>query len=317
MLKLLTYEKNNHKIKENEYDSKRKDILMMYDVIIIGAGPAGISASLYTQRANQKTLILYHETSNLEKAVKIDNYYGFSQGVSGEELYETGIKQAENLGVEVKKEEVIKVGMTENGFQISTTKQDYQSKTVIIALGNKKKQVEIKGIKELEGKGVSYCAICDGFFYRGKKVAVLGNGNYALAETNELLAIADQITILTNGEKAPEFRANNVEINTKPIQEIKGENRVREVRFQDDTSLEMDGIFVAQGVAGGTELAKKLGILTKQNTIVVNEKMETNIPGIYACGDCTGGLLQVCKAVYEGATAGLQAIQYVRNKSKN
>lgn len=317
MLKLLTYEKNNHKIKENEYDSKRKDILMMYDVIIIGAGPAGISASLYTQRANQKTLILYHETSNLEKAVKIDNYYGFSQGISGEELYNTGIKQAENLGVEVKKEEVIKVGMTENGFQISTTKQDYQSKTVIIALGNKKKQVEIKGIKELEGKGVSYCAICDGFFYRGKKVAVLGNGNYALAETNELLAIADQITILTNGEKAPEFRANNVEINTKPIQEIKGENRVREVRFQDDTSLEMDGIFVAQGVAGGTELAKKLGILTKQNTIVVNEKMETNIPGIYACGDCTGGLLQVCKAVYEGAMAGLQAIQYVRNKSKN
>ncbi len=317
MLKLLTYEKNNHKIKENEYDSKRKDILMMYDVIIIGAGPAGISASLYTQRANQKTLILYHETSNLEKAVKIDNYYGFSQGISGEELYDTGIKQAENLGVEVKKEEVIKVGMTENGFQISTTKQDYQSKTVIIALGNKKKQVEIKGIKELEGKGVSYCAICDGFFYRGKKVAVLGNGNYALAETNELLAIADQITILTNGEKAPEFRANNVEINTKPIQEIKGENRVREVRFQDDTSLEMDGIFVAQGVAGGTELAKKLGILTKQNTIVVNEKMETNIPGIYACGDCTGGLLQVCKAVYEGATAGLQAIQYVRSKSKN
>lgn len=317
MLKLLTYEKNNHKIKENEYDSKRKDILMMYDVIIIGAGPAGISASLYTQRANQKTLILYHETSNLEKAVKIDNYYGFSQGISGEELYDTGIKQAENLGVEVKKEEVIKVGMTENGFQISTTKQDYESKTVIIALGNKKKQVEIKGIKELEGKGVSYCAICDGFFYRGKKVAVLGNGNYALAETNELLAIADQITILTNGEKAPEFRANNVEINTKPIQEIKGENRVREVRFQDDTSLEMDGIFVAQGVAGGTELAKKLGILTKQNTIVVNEKMETNIPGIYACGDCTGGLLQVCKAVYEGAMAGLQAIQYVRNKSKN
>lgn len=289
----------------------------MYDVIIIGAGPAGISASLYTQRANQKTLILYHETSNLEKAVKIDNYYGFSQGISGKELYETGIQQAENLGVEVKKEEVIKVGMTENGFHISTTKQDYESKTVIIALGNKKKQAEIKGIKELEGRGVSYCAICDGFFYRGKKVAVLGSGNYALAETNELLAIADQITILTNGEKAPEFRADNVQINTKPIQEIKGENRVREVRFQDDTSLEMDGIFVAQGVAGGTELAKKLGILTKQNTIVVNEKMETNIPGIYACGDCTGGLLQVCKAVYEGAQAGLQAIQYMRNQNRN
>lgn len=289
----------------------------MYDVIIIGAGPAGISASLYTKRANQKTLILYHETANLEKAVKIDNYYGFSEGISGKELYETGIKQAENLGVEVKKEEVIKVGMTEDGFQVSTTKQDYQSKTIIIALGNKKKQVEIKGIKELEGKGVSYCAICDGFFYREKKVAVLGSGNYAIAETNELLGIAGQITILTNGEKAPEFRADNVEINTKPIQEIKGENRVREVRFQDNTTLETDGIFVAQGVAGGTELAKKLGILTKQNTIVINEKMETNIPGIYACGDCTGGLLQVCKAVYEGAEAGLQAIQFIRNQNKN
>ena len=178
--------------------------------------------------------------------------------------------------------------------------------------GAKKKVLSIQGIQELEGKGISYCAICDGFFYRNKEVSVLGSGRYALSETNDLINIAKKITILTNGEKAPEFRADNVEILTKPVKEIRGTEKVEKVIFKDDTELKTDGIFVAQGTANANDFAKKLGIITNKENIKVNEKMQTNIPGIYACGDCTGGLLQISKAVYEGTVAGLQVIKYVK-----
>lgn len=284
----------------------------MYDVIILGAGPAGISASLYTKRANLKTLILYNDKSGLEKASLIENYYGFKNGITGEELYNTGIEQAKNIGVEVLKEEVVKIENNIEHFNVVTTKNEYQSKNLILATGNKKNRPKIKGIEKFEGKGVSYCAICDGFFYRNRSVAVLGSGNYAISETNELINIADNITILTNGKEAPEFRADNVKVDTKEIEEIEGEDKVEEVKFKDGTTIKTDGIFVAEGVAGSSEFAKKLGIITQKDKIVVNENMETNIKGIYACGDCTGGLLQVSKAVYEGAKAGLEVIKRQR-----
>ena len=284
----------------------------MYDVIILGAGPAGISASLYTKRANLKTLILYNDKSGLEKASLIENYYGFKNGITGEELYNTGIEQAKNIGVEVLKEEVVKIENNIEHFNVVTTKNEYQAKNLILATGNKKNRSKIKGIEKFEGKGVSYCAICDGFFYRNRSVAVLGSGNYAIAETNELINIADNITILTNGKKAPEFRADNVKVDTKEIEEIEGTDKVEEVKFKDGTTIKTDGIFVAEGVAGSSEFAKKLGIITQKDKIVVNENMETNVKGIYACGDCTGGLLQVSKAVYEGAKAGLEVIKRQR-----
>ena len=285
----------------------------MYDVIIIGAGPAGISAGLYTIRANLKVLILYKDQSALEKTDRIENYYGFEKGISGQDLYEAGIKQAKNLGVEVKKEEVTNIQFGENNqYTVMTENQKYDTKTVIFATGNKKNIPKIKGIKEFEGKGISYCAVCDGFFYKNKDIAVLGNGRYAISETNALIHIANHITILTDGEKPPEIRAENVDIDTRKIREIKGDKKIEEIEFEDSTKMKTDGLFVALGVAGSNEFAKKLGILTQKDRIVVNENMETNIPGIYACGDCTGGLLQVSKAVYEGAKAGLQAIRYLR-----
>ena len=284
----------------------------MYDVIILGAGPAGISASLYTKRANLKTLILYNDKSGLEKASLIENYYGFKNGITGEELYNTGIEQAKNIGVEVLKEEVVKIENNIEHFNVVTTSNEYQAKNLILATGNKKNRPKIKGIEKFEGKGVSYCAICDGFFYRNRSVAVLGSGYYAIAETNELINIADNITILTNGKKAPEFRADNVKVDTKEIEEIDGKDKVEEVKFKDGTTIKTDGIFVAEGVAGSSEFAKKLGIITQKDKIVVNENMETNVKGIYACGDCTGGLLQVSKAVYEGAKAGLEVIKRQR-----
>ena len=288
----------------------------MYDVIIIGAGPAGITAGLYAKRANLNTAIIYKDESSLEKAELIENYYGFEDGISGKELYEKGIEQAKNLNIDVKNEEVVNIQISNIGFDIITDKEQYSSKTLIFATGNKKNTPKIKGIKELEGKGISYCAICDGFFYRNKNIAVLGSGKYAISETNELINLAKEITILTNGEKAPEIRADNVKIDTRKIREVRGEDKVEEVEFEDDNKLKTEGIFVAQGVAGSSEFAKKLGIITKNDKIIVDENMQTNIKGIYACGDCTGGLLQISKAVYEGTKAGLEVIKYLR-ENKN
>lgn len=285
---------------------------MTYDVAIIGAGPAGITASLYTKRANLKTLVLYKDESSLEKADIIENYYAFKKGISGKELYQEGIEQAKKLKIEVKKEEVLKIELVPEGFMIKTSNLEYIAKAVILATGNKKNKPKIPGIEKLEGKGISYCAICDGFFYRNKSVAVLGNGDYAISETNDLINIANDITILTNGKKKPEFRADNVKIDTRVIKEISGEKKVEQIEFEDGTRINVNGIFIAQGVAGSTEFAKKLGAITSKDKIVVNEKMETNIKGLYACGDCTGGLLQISKAVYEGAIAGIQTSKYLK-----
>ena len=300
---------------------------MEYDVIIIGAGPSGISASLYTVRANKKTLVLYEDKAGLEKANKIENYYGFENGINGEELYNIGIKQAKNLGADVKKEEVIKIEMNNDmysnndnvnenkdstskyRFIVTTSNGLYKAKVVILATGNKKNKPKIKGIEKFDGKGVSYCAICDGFFYKNKDVAVIGSGDYAISETNDLINVVKDVTILTNGEKAPDFRADNVKIETRGIKEIKGDTKVDEVVLDDGTNLKIDGVFVAQGVAGSSDFAKKLGALTNKDHIVVNANMETNVDGLFACGDCTGGLLQVAKAVHEGAVAGLAAIK--------
>ena len=312
----------------------------MYDIIIIGAGPAGISASLYAKRAGMNVLVLYHGTSELEKAHKIDNYYGFADGISGKELFENGIKQAQNLGVEVLEKEItnIEMNMSEGQqviYNVKAIDQTFEAKAVIIATGNKKVRPNIPGIVEFEGKGISYCGICDGFFYRNKNVAVIGNGEFALSEAEDLENVVNSITILTNGEAiwkndgASEETVENengfegrfkglsdkYKVDTRKIKQIIGEQKVKAIEFEDGDILEIDGIFVAEGIAGGGSFAKKLGIITKGDNgdnLEVNENMETNIKGIFACGNLTGGLLQVNKAVYEGAKAGLQAVKFVK-----
>lgn len=285
----------------------------MYDVIIVGAGPAGISASLYTIRRNLKTLIIYKEKSALEKSTKIENYYGFENGINGEELYKIGIRQAQNIGAEVIKDEVTNIKIDylnekEYTFKVETLNNEFKAKSVILATGNKKNKPNIKNMDKYEGKGISYCAICDGFFYRNKNVAVIGNGDYAIAEAKDLQNIAKSITILTNGRQAPEYRAENININTKEIDQIEGENKVEEIDFVDNTKMKIDGIFIAQGVAGSTEFAKKIGAKINNDKIVVDENMETSIKGLFACGDCTGDLYQVSKAVYDGTKAGLAVL---------
>ncbi len=283
----------------------------MYDIIIIGAGPAGISASLYAKRAGANVLVLYYGESNLDKAETIENYYGFEYGIDGKTLYENGIEQAKNLGIEVRNEEVLHIEKVED-FTVKTTKGEYKSKSVIISTGNKKLRPNIKGVLQFEGKGISYCAICDGFFYRGKNVVVIGNGEFALNEANDLKNIANNVKILTNGLEME--TSSDYEIVTKKIKEIHGEERVKSIEFEDGEQLEVDGIFIALGKAGGSDFAKKMGVMLEKDNIKVDENMKTNIEGLYSCGDVTGGLLQVCKAVYDGARAGLDSAKYIRRK---
>lgn len=282
----------------------------MYDILVIGAGPAGISSAIYSKRAGAEVGIIYYGESNLEKAHKIDNYYGFEKGIDGKSLYQTGIKQAQNLGINVKKEEVFNIKKENEIFYIETESNEYKAKSVIIATGNKKLRPNIKGIEEFEGRGISYCAICDGFFYRNKNVVVIGNGKFALNEADELKNIVNSVTILTNGEEI--YSNKNYEVNMKKIKEIQGENKVSNIEFEDGTTLPVDGVFIAIGEAGGADFAKKLGVMLKADSIVVDENMKTNVDGLYSCGNVTGGLLQVCKATYEGAKAGLSAVQYIK-----
>ena len=285
---------------------------MVYDTIIIGKGPAGISASLYTVRANLKTLIIGKDESALVKAKEIENYYGFDKIISGQELLKSGIRQAENLGIELKSEEVVGISYQEN-FTVKTINDEYTSKIVIIATGAKRAKPKIEGIAEYEGKGISYCAVCDGFFHRNKDVAVLGSGEYAISEALELTPMANSVTILTNGGEAREVRNPKISFNNKKVREFRGDsNKVQTIDFEDDTSLNVSGIFIAEGTATSLDLAKKMGIETEKNNIVVDNNMSTNIPGIFACGDCTGGLLQISKAVHEGTKAGLSAIEFLK-----
>ena len=290
----------------------------MLDSIIIGAGPAGISAALYLLRAGFSVKVLYRDQGALSKAHKIENYYGFAEPLSGDALAANGMQGAAKLGADFLQTEVMAVTVAETGnhFLVQTAKGDFEARSVVLAAGGRRKAPNIQGLQEFTGKGVSYCAICDAFFYRGKKAAVLGNAAYALHEVKDLLPHAAKVYLLTDGQEIKADFPAEVEVYQQKITAIVGEGKVKGAEFADGSSLSFDGVFVALGSAGSGELARKAGImLDEKNNIMINEKMATNVPGIFAAGDCTGGLLQVAKAVYEGAEAGLSAVAYLRRES--
>ncbi len=285
----------------------------MPKVIIIGSGPAGVSAALYTQRANMQTAVISNNSGTILKADKIENYYGFSDVISGEELYKNGIEGAKRLGVEFVDGEVVSLSY-DGKFTVKTADNSYTADGVILATGTSRLAPAIKGLKDFEGKGVSYCAVCDGFFFRNRAVGVLGSGEYALNEVNELENITENITVFTNGEETTVEFPEDVEVITEEIAELKGEMLLNSVVLENGEEIALNGLFIAYKTAGSTALAKKVGAMTDGNKITVNENMETNIKGLYAAGDCTGGLLQISKAVYEGAKAGTQVIKFLKNK---
>jgi len=286
----------------------------MKKVIVIGSGPAGISASLYLQRSgNIDTTVISKGMGALAKAEKIENFYGLETVVSGEELHRRGVEGAKNLGVKFMEEQVVSLNFDDNFKPIVITdKNSYQADAVLLAMGAARKSADIQGLKGFEGKGVSYCAVCDAFFYRNKDAAVLGNGEYALHEALVLADTCQSVTMLSDGLDINMEIPENIRVIKKKIISVNGENTVDSVTFDDGEILNVSGIFVALGIAGSTDLARKIGIEVSDNKIVVNDDMQTNIPFIFAAGDCTGGILQVSKAVADGAKAALAMIQFLK-----
>lgn len=287
--------------------------MKMEKLIIAGAGPAGVSAALYAVRSGITPLVLHKGGGALEKAVKIENYYGLPHPVTGAELYKNGLKQLESFRVPVVEEELLAVEY-DGDYTVRTTEHTYHSKALILATGAKRNPLALKELKKYEGSGISYCAVCDGFFYRGKEVAVLGNGPYALHEAKVLEPLAAKVTILTNGKEA-DFNGEDtasIQIETKKVISAGGDETLSYVQLEDESRLPISGLFVALGTADSTDIARKLGLIIENNHILIEPDTSTPLPGLYAAGDCTGGMLQIAKAVYEGAMAGTRAVNYLK-----
>ena len=284
----------------------------MSDILILGYGPAGISAALYGLRAGLDVQLVGKDAGALAKAHKIENYFGLKEPLTGEELAEVGKNQALALGAKIADDEVTDLMFDGNEFVATGLAGSYRGKVCIMATGAARKKTPLPGMAEMEGHGVSYCAVCDAFFYRKKNVAVLGSGEYALHEVNELLSVVGSVTLLTNGMDVTAKFPENVQIETRKIAGLKGAGQFEGVRFDDGSESNFDGMFVAMGSANATDLALKAGAAFDAGKLVLDKDFQTTVPGLFAAGDCTGGTLQVAVAVGEGAIAGLAAIKYLR-----
>ena len=285
----------------------------LYDTVIIGTGPAGVSAALYTARAGFRTALFGMSGGALEKASRIENYYGLQKPLSGAELYAAGVAQARAVGADVFGEEITQI-LFGDVFILTTTQRELEARTVILASGKQRKAPPVPGVDRLEGHGVSYCAVCDGFFYRGRPVGVIGAGAYAAAEAAHLARIADSVTIFTNGEEPQAEFPDRAEIVTEPLERIEGAEKVETVVLRSGARVLVDGVFIAVGTASAADFARKLGVIVENDNIQTDASQATNVPGVFAAGDCTGGLLQIASAVGEGAVAGTSAVRFLRAK---
>lgn len=300
--------------REIGYNGRSMEKNDIYDVIIIGGGPAGASAALYAARGGVSVAVLTDGRSALHKAESIQNFYG-TGAVSGDKLYLTGIEQAQSVGAEVIESQVTFASFDGNEFRVDCPERTLKAKRLVIATGAERRTARLSGLKELDGKGVSYCAVCDAFFYRKRKVGVLGAGEFAEHEYNALKSVVGEVVLLTDGQE-PCFPAENVD--TRKLKRVvEKDGRVGGVEFEDGDVLELSGLFVALGTLGSNALCKSLGVFTEADgSIKVDANGMTNIKGLYAAGDCTLGIKQVAKAVADGMKVGLSLIADLRGTTK-
>jgi thioredoxin reductase (NADPH) len=288
-----------------------------YEIIIVGAGPAGLQAGIHTARRKHSVLILGKLQASALWNAHIENYFGVPGKASGAELLKVGLAQAQGFGAEFLEEDVVKIERVEPGFLVETeTGKTFQGLALILALGVKKKKKIFKEEDKFVGKGVSYCVDCDAWFYRGKRVAVIGDGSAALHGAHTLTKFAEKVYLIPLKDLPfSSEEAEKIEVIRKKPLEIVGENEVSGLKFEDGESISVDGIFIEIGAKGPLELLSPLGIELDPQTfsyVKVNQRMETNVPGVFACGDLTGPPLQVAKAVGEGCVAGISASDYVK-----
>ncbi len=298
-----------------------------YDVIIIGGGPAGLSAGIYAARARLATLLIERAAvgGQIINAGIVENYPGYANGVSGVDLTQAMHQQAEKFGLETLYDEVI--GIEINGKQkvVKTPQGDFLTKAVIIAGGAERQKLNVPGETAFTGKGVSYCATCDGAFFRDKAVAVIGGGNAAVHEALELTKFASKVILVhrRNELRATKIMQEKLLANAKiqvlwdtVVLEILGDKfveklKLRNVKTAKETTLDVSGVFVSVGSQPATGYLKGLLNLDAVGAIVTNDKLETNVPGIFAAGDIrSGSIRQVVGATGDGATAAINAGKY-------
>ena len=264
----------------------------MYDSIVIGLGPSGVSSAIYLKRFNLNILVIGLDNSSLNQDIYIDNYYGLNH-IKGKDLFNQGINQLKELNINIIKEEVIGIDIEENHYVVKTNNNSFLTKTIYLGLG-KPRTTKIKGAQALIGKGVSQCAICDGFIYRNKKLAVIGNGSFSESEYQVLLNFTKDIT-----------RFNNID-------EIKKQDK-KLIVIKDNNTYEFDGVFLAEGIMDTSALSKHLGVIENElGYIEVNNQKETNLQGIYSGGDAIGEPFQVVKAVENGMMAAISILNYLK-----
>lgn len=315
-------------------DTPQKEISGgLYDTIIVGGGAAGLTTAIYTSRDGMKTLILEREaTGGLASTTElIENYPGFPDGINGMELIDRFRKQAERFGTEIEEfEEVIKVNPIQQGLIEVHTEGGhiYQGKTVVVATGSAPKKLNIPGEKEFYGRGVSYCATCDGPFFKDKDVVIIGAGNSGLQEGLQVLEYAKQVTFI---EFLPTSRAEKIlqdRVNAHPnstllfnhmVTEIKGEKTVNSVVVKNretDEVMEMptDGVFIYVGYSPYSDFVADLVERNKWGYIHTNSRMETKIPGLYAIGDVRAdNPAQLTVSTGDGTKAALEIREFIQN----
>ena len=300
----------------------------MYDVIIIGGGPAGLTAAIYTGRAKLRTLVLEANIlgGNAGQTDQIDNYPGFPFGISGADLMENFWKQAQRFGAELKMEEVIGIEESPGGKRVITDQGEYLARSVIITVGARRRELEVEGEKEYLGRGVSYCATCDGAFFQDFPVAVVGGGDSAVKEALYLADIASRVYLIHRREG---FRANQTAVDkmlanerielklNKVVKRIEGEGMMQSLILQDvktgeEESLQVEGLFVSIGLVAAADFIEGL-LETEDGYIVTDKNMSTSIPGIFAAGDIrVKTARQVATAAGDGALAGIAVTEYLK-----
>ncbi|AUD62300.1 hypothetical protein BK010_01400 [Tenericutes bacterium MO-XQ] len=285
----------------------------MKDIIIIGVGPAGISAAIYLKRAGLDPVVIGKDYGALsDYPEKVENYYGFGEPILGEDLIKEGINQAKRLGIEIIRDSVIALDQIDDHFKVKSVEHKFQSKTVVLATGKKRQTLSIPGFNKFKGKGISLCASCDGYFFRRKKIAVIGCGPYMAHELDVLKEINQDITVFTHG--SPLLELVSFPVVTSKITRFLGTDKLEGIETEDGNIYQAQGIFVAIGAPSSIDFATKLGVVVEKNSLVVDHTYQTNIPGLFAIGDVIGGKLQIAKAVYDGMMVSDHIKTYLKSK---